>query len=700
MHDSGPFTLAHHDTMEEWRFVADERNVTVCGDGLCRCHDDVADCSSHADGLQYIPQLPKKIRSLNFSHNHLSGIFHDDFFQNATDINRLSLFDNDLTYISPEAFRALWNLRSLLLNFNVNLNFSTLVPVLYASALQQLELSDCKFGQIPQDYFSNSSWKRLETLMLYDNNIGDTNLSVFRPLSSLRSLGLANNKISRLSTDTFSALTFFNLNANTMYLIPQTCRNGNESLFPNLTHLLLKRNIISSIGDICLPKLRVLELGENKFWILPPYGFSGQKLPQLIELYLHSMESRLSKIHANAFNNPSLQRIALTYDYIEFGHDTVEAKIFVGCPSLEDLQISHNFVDISENRFLRLFGHLTNMKYLYIENAGMHTVTRRMFSGFPLLRNLSLNRNLLAIIPDNTFGELSHLRHVDLGENQILVVTQDMFNAATRKQLSFIDLSGNPFMCTCDILWFKRWLVANATLFKQSWTTYDCHNLPNTSLQYFHLPAQACMLSQSASIIIIGSVSLVIVTLTVVFSVFRFRWHLRLLLYEAFRGRGDIRRRRLEVGYFDYDIFVSYDTDDLPWVRQHLMLQLEGQLGLRLCVHERDFIIGRNIVNNIADSVERSKKVMMLFSNSFVQRQWCQFELTFCLSHVMDYDDELIIVCLDDVTSRELTGAMMAVLKTTTYIQWVNDADAIASFWGRLGIALQEVINNEHALQA
>ena len=81
----------------------------------------------------------------------------------------------------------------------------------------------------------------------------------------------------------------------------------------------------------------------------------------------------------------------------------------------------------------------------------------------------------------------------------------------------------------------------------------------------------------------------------------------------------------------------------------------------------------------------------MVFSKSFVQSQWCQFELDFCLSHVMDYDDALIVVCLDDVMDDEVTPSMMAVMKTTTYIQWKPHADVEAAFVGRLRQALYEV---------
>ncbi|XP_070183318.1 toll-like receptor 4 [Littorina saxatilis] len=204
------------------------------------------------------------------------------------------------------------------------------------------------------------------------------------------------------------------------------------------------------------------------------------------------------------------------------------------------------------------------------------------------------------------------------------------------------------------------------------------------------------MLSDTALIMITYTITIVLVTLTIASAVFRFRWHLRLLLYEVSRGRGDLRRQILLNGTFTYDVFISYDSEDTGWVREHLTPELEDRLGLRLCLHERDFSPGRDIVDNIATMVQTSKKVLMVFSNTFVASHWCQFELSFCLQHAMDTEDALIIVCVDDVASRDLTAAMMAVMKTTTYIHWVHgDGDMVRAFWGRLRAALREVYKEQ-----
>ena len=88
---------------------------------------------------------------------------------------------------------------------------------------------------------------------------------------------------------------------------------------------------------------------------------------------------------------------------------------------------------------------------------------------------------------------------------------------------------------------------------------------------------------------------------------------------------------------------------------------------------------------------------MVVFSRHFARSQWCQFELALCLQHVIDHGDALVITCVDDVTSGgDLTPTMMAVMYTTTYIQWAEEPDAKTSFWGRLRIALREILPLRH----
>nr|KAG5687553.1 hypothetical protein BaRGS_023109 [Batillaria attramentaria] len=185
---------------------------------------------------------------------------------------------------------------------------------------------------------------------------------------------------------------------------------------------------------------------------------------------------------------------------------------------------------------------------------------------------------------------------------------------------------------------------------------------------------------------------MLILTLTLVTVFYRYRWHIRLVLYEAFRGNPQASWRQHRPEHFQYDLFVSYDSEDERWVTEHLMPALETDMGLRLCVHQRDFIPGKNITDNIVDCLEVSKRVLAVFSPNFAESQWCQFELEMCLSHVVENDDVMVVVILQHVPARDMSGAMKALMKTTTYIEWGSEPEAVYSFWRRMTLALTDIL--------
>nr|KAG5696728.1 hypothetical protein BaRGS_028848 [Batillaria attramentaria] len=216
--------------------------------------------------------------------------------------------------------------------------------------------------------------------------------------------------------------------------------------------------------------------------------------------------------------------------------------------------------------------------------------------------------------------------------------------------------------------------------------------MPEKTVVTFLLNEQQCLLSQEAYVFTVVCVAVLIFTLALVSVLYRYRWHIRLVLYEAFRGHPEARQRQRRPEDLQYDLFVSYDSEDERWVNHHLVPVLEQQMGLRLCVHQRDFIPGKNIVDNIQDCLEASKRVLAVFSPNFAESQWCHFELEMCLSHVIDRNDVMVVVMLQHVPPRDMSGAMLALVNTTTYIEWGCDAETTASFWRRMTLALANIL--------
>ncbi|XP_044238215.2 uncharacterized protein LOC113252094 [Ursus arctos] len=75
-----------------------------------------------------------------------------------------------------------------------------------------------------------------------------------------------------------------------------------------------------------------------------------------------------------------------------------------------------------------------------------------------------------------------------------------------------------------------------------------------------------------------------------------------------------------------FHVFVSYSSMDATWTHG-LISRLEADLpGLRVCLHERDFTPGRNVLENMAECIQHSQKVLLVLSQDFVQSRWCLLE--------------------------------------------------------------------------
>ena len=88
---------------------------------------------------------------------------------------------------------------------------------------------------------------------------------------------------------------------------------------------------------------------------------------------------------------------------------------------------------------------------------------------------------------------------------------------------------------------------------------------------------------------------------------------------------------------YQFDAFVSYSAVDSEWVKCHLPL-LETTNNLRLCFYDRDWLPGRDITDNIVDSMENSRKTILIVSNAYAMTQWCHFELALVQTRMLESD--------------------------------------------------------------
>ena len=80
---------------------------------------------------------------------------------------------------------------------------------------------------------------------------------------------------------------------------------------------------------------------------------------------------------------------------------------------------------------------------------------------------------------------------------------------------------------------------------------------------------------------------------------------------------------------FDACVCYKFDTDN-DYVVKVILKSLEGICDppLKLCVHERDFVPGLYIKDNIKGGITKSNSAIIGMSQAFIDSEWCQEEFT------------------------------------------------------------------------
>ncbi|XP_041359649.1 toll-like receptor 2 [Gigantopelta aegis] len=656
---------------------------------VCRIFGKRAECSGHGKLLTYIPSLPSKITELSFSFNYLQSV-STKTFANVTHLKlkSLHLVGDHIKMITKTAFQVLKHLEYLDISHN-----SIPLEVIQRSfiglgktPIQRLDMIAMSIHSISRNFFTNLKFSRIQTLHLHQNFFTVFNCSDYFHLKYLKTLGLAENLIFRLLLTPECKLANLDVSYNSVKYV---CSSG--TLSTSLDMLDVQFNGIYHLDSStfkCVPKLKELYLGGNYINRLPPNTFAS-----LSELkYLSLIENpNLILIETGAFNNSNLRSLVFTHSVENFKN--YNKDMFKGS-NLVSLDISQNNLNqVPPNSLQRLFEPLrNNLKVLDISDASLTTIP--MFvSTLTKLNHLILNNNLISGWSTESLSTLTSLEYLYISQNSISIVEEGSLPENILHSLQLVDFSGNPFDCSCENVWFMKVFQAHLEIFNKSQKPCRCSSpasKQNIYLRDVHLSQNSCLLNVTSQTIVIAGSSILLTLFIIAIISYRYRWHIRYFLY-MYNNRRRKREPEVNENQFLYDIFVVYSSEDSEWVLDRLVPKLEGDLGFRVCVHERNFVPGKLIVDNIMASIDSSKRIMVVLSNSFSQRDWCQFELNVVQGHVLEKGgDLLVVVVLEQLNNRHLTPTMFTMLQTTTYITWPDDVDSEERFWDNLSVALRE----------
>ncbi|KAM7111553.1 toll-like receptor 3 isoform 1-T3 [Molossus nigricans] len=619
---------------------------------------------------------------LNLSSNTLSVIGNDSFAW-LPHLEYLFLENNNIGHLSSRSFYGLFNVRYLNLrhSFTKQSNSRGLLPKI--------------------DDFSFQWLTHLEYLNMDDNNLPGIKSDTFTGLVQLQYLSLSNSfsSLRTLANETFvslarSPLLVLNLTKNKISKI----ESGAFSWLGHLKVLDLGINEIGqeltgeewrgleNIVEIYLSYNRYLQLTSNSFALVP-------SLRQL-------MLRRVALKNVDSSPSPLLPLRNLTIlDLSNNNLANINDDLLEGLEKLEILDLQHNnlarlWKQANPGGPVHFLKGLSHLHFLNLESNGFDEIPVGAFKDLFQLKGVSLGLNNLNILPSSVFDNQGSLKSLSLQKNLITSVEKNVFGPAF-KNLSNLDMSFNPFDCTCEsIAWFVNWINSTHTNISELPSHYLC----NTPPQYHGFPVMLFDISPCKDsapfklLCIINTSVLLIFTFIVLFIHFegwRISFYWNVLVHQAL----GFKEMDKQPEQFDYAAYIIHAYEDRDWVWENFSPMEEEDQTLRFCLEERDFPAGVLELEAIVDSIKRSRKTIFVITQNLLKDSLCKrFKVHQAVQKAIEQNlDSIILIFLEEIPDYKLNHALClrrGMFKSRCILNWPVQKERKHAFHHKLQVAL------------
>ncbi|XP_030904836.2 toll-like receptor 1 [Melopsittacus undulatus] len=332
-----------------------------------------------------------------------------------------------------------------------------------------------------------------------------------------------------------------------------------------------------------------------------------------------------------------------------------------------------------------------NIQNLNLQSNQISSVPRGM-AKLKALTELNLALNHLADLPG--CGSFTSLEFLNVEMNSILTPSADFFQSCPR--VRELQAGQNPFKCSCELRDFIRGeRQSGGRLF--GWpAAYTCEypeDLRGMQLKDFHLSELAC----NTALLLVTALLLTLVLVAVVAFLCIYLdvpWYVRMTWqWTQTKRRAWHNHPAEQETVLQFHAFISYSERDALWVKDELIPNLEkGEGCVQLCQHERNFIPGKSIVENIINCIEKSYKSIFVLSPNFVQSEWCHYELYFAHHKLFsENSSSLILILLEPIPPYIIPTRyhkLKALMAKRTYLEWPKERSKRALFWANLRAAI------------
>ena len=649
-------------------------------------------------------------------------------FDKIPKVRHLNLAFCNLSFIAAETFERLHELAYLNLSHNEGLGFLTLRNVSYG--LQSSKIKVLDYSKVFKQFGLTTLLRRCDVWYLKNTTI--------------KELYLDNNRIALIEVNVLRlfppALEVLSVEQNQLSYGPYVLQIG---CLRNLIRMeineqytigsILHYNKEASITEIydgykdsChVPKPKVIDrhcpyLDDGPFDLyklsLPPFldevNFRGSNIKTVITVHhklppvsipnnIESMDASRNTIHT--WNAPqikfeNMKHLDLSNNFAAFVSD----DFFTRAPNLISLDASFNLLGpaLSEDHDGNVFQPLDKLEILNISTNKINSLTESLFVGLTCLTTLNLAYNGIKEV-NHSLDSLKNLTKLNLKQNKLsslpvkILQQIDKTASRTRRDIS-VDLSNNTLELSCENLEFLNWIADHPSHFETvNSYTYRLKGhtmvLSVTELNTM-LTSVGKSCSNYAAVIIVATMFIVGVATSIAMGiVYRFRWRLRYLYYMAkARYRGYDRIPNAEIEY-RYDAFISYSHEDYRFIKDEIIEELEGNDGLNLCIHQRDFIPGNYIAENILQAIKSSRMVVVVLTEQFLKSKWCIYEFNMArMESIYSRNGENVIFCIlfEDIDMKHLSPELIQTLENETFLKYPEEERERPYFWEMLKKAL------------
>ena len=330
-----------------------------------------------------------------------------------------------------------------------------------------------------------------------------------------------------------------------------------------------------------LENLEMFFLSQNRIGVLS--GSVFQPLKSLT--YLDLGNNNLHQIFQVLFEPlKSLRRLDLSGNGC---CDRMQETTFESLTSLRYLHLERNNLSnyVASKGADLLFKGLSELKEIHLSSNKIQRISDSLLRDQVNLELLKLDGNRISGWGPNLFKFTKNLTKLDLSHNKIGVLSEGSIgNLGNLAEMYLID---NPFVCNCDLLWFRGWLDSTMVSLPGK-ESYKCASPEQWRgkhfLEFTKDKINCTFVSKYASAIAGSVVAALLISLITGAFVYRNRWRIRLRVYLlSNRGKQFIRdlkthAQRANYGSINDDVdqglyaaYISCSEYENEWVLQHLL---------------------------------------------------------------------------------------------------------------------------------